>query len=81
MTVNQLIEKLQECDPGELVKVEREPLDPLGEGFKVVDWDDYVFVVGVEFEDDDSEESREQGRNKYGRPYLRAPILLVNNEG
>jgi len=81
VTVAELIEKLQECDPTEPVKVERELIDPPGAFEKEVDWDQYVFVVGVEFEDDDSEEAREQGRKKYNRPFLRAPILVVNNEG
>lgn len=68
-TVRELIEKLQECDQDSAIWVSTDPENP--------EFDRSHLVLGIVFDDDDAEESREQGRKKYGTAYLRSPVLVI----
>lgn len=68
-TVRELIEKLKECDLDSDIWVSTDAENP--------ELDRENLVVGIVFDDDDAEESREQGRKKYGTDYLRIPVLVI----
>lgn len=70
MTVRELIAKLQTCHLDADVWVTTS-------GDEEMDPDKMSLVVGVEFSDCDDDASREVGRKRYGVPYLREPVLLV----
>lgn len=36
-----------------------------------------LFIAGIDFDDDDSEEAKEIGRKNYGTDYLRIPVLII----
>lgn len=68
-TVRELISKLQECDLDSTIWVSTDGEDP--------ELDRDAYVIGIVFDDDDSEEAKEVGYKKYGTSYLRVPVLVV----
>jgi len=70
VTVRGLISFLQECDPeSEIWVTTLEDQD--------FDTDEMKLVFGLEYEDQDDEMSRETARKRYGKEYLRRPILRI----